>query len=76
MISYRNYVISALLQVPNIRFNVAKGLEMVAPACGKTVYDSQIRPVLSVLTEDSDRDVCFFARKTLQTLDVEFGSSN
>lgn len=51
---------------------MAKGLEMMAPVCGKEVYDQQIRLVLSVLTEDSDRDVRYFANKTAKKLDIEF----
>eukprot|EP00558_Chaetoceros_sp_UNC1202_P003746 CAMPEP_0197236686 /NCGR_PEP_ID=MMETSP1429-20130617/3719_1 /TAXON_ID=49237 /ORGANISM="Chaetoceros sp., Strain UNC1202" /LENGTH=182 /DNA_ID=CAMNT_0042695525 /DNA_START=47 /DNA_END=595 /DNA_ORIENTATION=- len=55
--------------VANIRFNVAKGLKTMAPVCGPAVTDAQIRPVLSMLTDDPDRDVRFFAIKTLESLD-------
>ncbi len=55
--------------VANIRFNVAKGLRTMAPICGPAVTDSQIRPVLSFLAEDPDRDVRFFAKKTIEALD-------
>jgi len=55
--------------VANIRFNVAKGLKTMAPICGAAVIDSQIRPVLSFLAEDADRDVRFFAKKTMESLD-------
>ena len=48
---------------------------MMAAVCGKPIYDSQIRPVLSVLTEDADRDVRYFANKTAKKLDLEFGSN-
>jgi len=60
--------------VPNIRFNVAKALETMAPVCGKNVSDEQIRPVLSLLAEDSDRDVRFFAVKSLEAIEKEFGT--
>ena len=54
----------------NIRFNVAKGLETIAPVCGKAVTDSQIRPVLGLLSEDADRDVRYYANKTLESLNT------
>lgn len=57
--------------VANIRFNVAKGLEIIAPMCGHSICDSQIRPVLSLLSEDPDRDVRFFANKSLKLLDAQ-----
>ena len=49
---------------------------MMAPVCGKVVYDTQIRPVLAVLIEDSDRDVRFFAGQTLKKLEAELGITN
>ena len=61
--------------MPNIRFNVAKGLEMMSPVCGKPVYDTQIRPILNVLVEDADRDVRFFASQTLKKVDAELGGT-
>jgi hypothetical protein len=61
-------------QVPNIRFNVAKELATIAPVCGQNVYETQINPVLSVLLEDADQDVRFFAEKTLKILGNEFGT--
>jgi hypothetical protein len=56
-------------KVANIRFNVAKGLETIAPVCGTVVTDSQIRPVLGLLAEDADRDVRYYANKTIESLD-------
>jgi hypothetical protein len=64
----------SVLQVPNIRFNVAKELANIAPVCGQSVYETQISPVLSVLLEDADQDVRFFAERTLKILGKEFGS--
>ena len=61
--------------VPNIRFNVAKALFRIAEPCGESVYKQQIRPVISVLTEDPDRDVRFFAEKSLQDADSLFGTN-
>lgn len=48
---------------------------MMAPFCGKAMYDTEIRPVLVVLIEDPDRDVRFFAGQTLKKLDAELGST-
>lgn len=55
--------------VANVRFNVAKGLATLAPKCGKNVTDTQIRPMLTVLVEDADRDVRYFASKTVKAID-------
>jgi len=62
--------------VPNIRFNVAKGLQTMAPVCGREICDTQIRPVMALLLDDPDRDVRYFATKTVELLDQEFGSSS
>jgi hypothetical protein len=61
-------------QVPNIRFNVAKELQSMAPACGVSAYESQIMPVLTMLMEDEDRDVRFYAERTANALDDAFAS--
>jgi len=58
--------------VPNIRFNVAMALERMAPFCGERSYRSTIRPVLLVLIEDPDRDVRYFAEKSLNAADKAF----
>ena len=58
--------------VPNIRFNVAKELEKMAPVCGVQAYETQILPVLAMLMEDDDRDVRFYAEKTATALDEVF----
>lgn len=60
------------LQVPNIRFKVAKSLAEVAPVCGKQVYEQQIKPVLSMLEDDSDRDVRFYAEHSARSLEEKF----
>lgn len=67
-------IISSSTQVPNIRFNVAKELESVAPVCGMATYESQIGPVLSMLMEDTDRDVRFYAEKASKALDEVFNN--
>ena len=58
--------------VPNIRFNVAKELEKMAPVCGVQAYETQILPVLSMLMEDDDRDVRYYAEKCASALDEVF----
>lgn len=57
------------MQVANIRFNVARELERISPHCGVTAYESQIVPVLTVLMEDEDRDVRFYAESTAASLE-------
>eukprot|EP00592_Proboscia_alata_P011276 CAMPEP_0194385826 /NCGR_PEP_ID=MMETSP0174-20130528/82716_1 /TAXON_ID=216777 /ORGANISM="Proboscia alata, Strain PI-D3" /LENGTH=851 /DNA_ID=CAMNT_0039174349 /DNA_START=108 /DNA_END=2663 /DNA_ORIENTATION=- len=61
--------------VPNIRFNVAKGLEAMAPVCGEAAYKAQIRPILTTLLDDSDRDVRYFSSKSLVTLEEKFSKN-
>ena len=58
--------------VPNIRFNVAKELEKMAPVCGVRAYETLILPVLTMLMEDDDRDVRYYAEKTATALDEVF----
>ena len=53
------------LQVPNIRFNVAKMLERLVPLLEAQVTDQSVRPVLQELTEDPDTDVRFYASQAL-----------
>ena len=44
----------------------------MAPVCGASTYESQILPVLTMLMEDDDRDVRFYAEQSLNALDEEF----
>jgi serine/threonine-protein phosphatase 2A regulatory subunit A len=49
-------------EIPNIRFNVAKALEVLASRLqvypgGQAVVESEIIPALQKLQEDSDADV-------------------
>ena len=64
--------VSSTQQVPNIRFNVAKEVVDVAKVCGPSVYDQQISPILSLLKDDQDRDVRFYAAKTADLLKEAF----
>ncbi len=57
------------LQVPNVKFNVAKIMEKLAGLVNRNVLESTIRPVLLELCEDSDMDVRFYARQALYACD-------
>lgn len=51
--------------VPNVRFNVVKAMtEMINVLDGATVIQ-QIKPVISSLMEDQDKDVRHFAQHAL-----------
>jgi serine/threonine-protein phosphatase 2A regulatory subunit A len=56
--------------IPNIRFNVAKSLEVVAESFGETpaghkVIRERIVPVLEQQKNDQDADVRYFAMRAL-----------
>lgn len=55
--------------VPNIRFNVAKELVNFLPLCETEIIESQVYPILQILAEDEDRDVRYFAEKSLSTIE-------
>jgi len=64
--------------IPNIRFNVAKSLEVLATAlladgpAGQAVTQRSIVPAVEALKEDTDADVRFFANRALEhTLGLE-----
>lgn len=56
--------------IPNVRFNVAKSLEVLVPilkadtSCGNMI-SSQITPALQKLSTDNDQDVKWFANRAL-----------
>lgn len=57
--------------IPNIRFNVAKSLEVLAITYGSTpegkaIIQSKILPALHDLKNDTDADVRYFATHALQ----------
>lgn len=57
--------------IPNIRFNVAKALEVLATVLseqegGKEVVQESILPALNTLKDDSDPDVRYFAGKAVE----------
>jgi hypothetical protein len=60
------------LQVPNIRFNVAKELSRVSPVCNSSTYNSQVVPVLTMLRDDDDLDVRQYAEQTSVALQEVF----
>lgn len=58
-------------EIPNIRFNVAKALEVLASvlqndAAGQEVVQQEIIPALQRLQEDSDADVRYFATRAME----------
>ncbi len=61
--------------VPNVRFNVAKGLGMIGPML-PTSYEGQIVPILTLMMEDPDRDVRYFATQASDSLRAFFDKSN
>ena len=57
--------------IPNIRFNVAKSLEVIATTLGqspegKAILNEKIVPALQGLLSDSDADVRYFASRALE----------
>lgn len=72
-------IIDPLLQlagdgIPNIRFNVAKGLEIIGKTFGSVIPDGQmlvaqrIKPALEQLSKDSDADVQYYAARALRNI--------
>lgn len=53
--------------VPNIRFNVAKTLQLLVPFLDGSVVQNKVKAVLVKLSEDVDKDVKFFALQALQS---------
>lgn len=51
--------------VPNVRFNVAKAFERLAPGLERSVLATQVRPSLETLSRDTDADVRYYAGKAL-----------
>ena len=52
-------------KVPNVKFNVAKMLQRIAPLLDRPVIERTIKPCLAELSDDSDMDVRFYARQAL-----------
>ncbi len=63
-------VIACSAQVPNIKFNVAKMLERLAPLVDSSLVDQSVRPCLKELSEDPDADVRFYAKQALVACDA------
>ena len=57
--------------MPNVKFNVAKMLEKIAPLLERQVIELTVKPCLSELCEDSDADVRFYARQALFACDTQ-----
>lgn len=54
--------------VPNIRFNVAKTLGILAKNLDANTIQTKVKPTLTKLYEDADRDVKFYASQALSVL--------
>lgn len=54
--------------VPNIRFNVAKTLGVLIKNLDANTIQTKVKPTLTKLYEDSDRDVKFYASQALSLL--------
>jgi serine/threonine-protein phosphatase 2A regulatory subunit A len=54
--------------VPNIRFNVAKTLHTLIKYLDANVVQTKVKPCLSKLYEDKDRDVKFYAAQALSAI--------
>jgi serine/threonine-protein phosphatase 2A regulatory subunit A len=52
-------------QVANVRFNVAKTLQKLAPNLESSCVQSQVKPILDKLNGDSDVDVKYFAQEAI-----------
>jgi len=71
----RDHVLQVLIEltvdpIPNIRFNVAKSLEVISATVNDTpegleLSKKQIVPAIEVLRNDADADVRYFANKAL-----------
>ena len=62
--------IQCKLQVPNIKFTVAKLLERLVPLVDAAIADQTIKPCLRALADDGDVDVQFFAQQALVSCEV------
>ncbi|VDN26743.1 unnamed protein product [Gongylonema pulchrum] len=56
--------------VPNVRFNVAKTLLRIGRVIDQGVVNSQIKPLLMKMCNDSEFDVRYFADETRMALSV------
>lgn len=56
--------------MPNVKFNVAKMLEKIAPMLEKPVIEHSVKPCLAELCEDGDMDVRFYARQAMYACDA------
>eukprot|EP00049_Salpingoeca_infusionum_P017508 m.353227 g.353227 ORF g.353227 m.353227 type:complete len:595 (-) comp16714_c0_seq1:243-2027(-) len=51
--------------VPNVRFNAARALGLIAAKVDASTCKSQIQPALSTMSSDDDSDVQFYAKEAL-----------
>ena len=57
------------MQVPNVKFNVAKMLQRIAPLLNRQIIERTIKPCLAELSVDPDMDVQFYARQAMLSAD-------
>jgi serine/threonine-protein phosphatase 2A regulatory subunit A len=62
-------ILMLCMQVPNVKFNVAKMLARIAPLLDRPVIERSIRPCLTELCDDADMDVRFYAKQALYAAD-------
>lgn len=53
--------------VANVRFNVAKTLNKMCPHVGSSALQTQVKPALEKLIQDTDCDVKFFSAEALES---------
>ncbi|PIO77760.1 HEAT repeat protein [Teladorsagia circumcincta] len=56
--------------VPNVRFNVAKGLLKIGKVVDASLLQNEIKPILMNLCRDADFDVRYFAEETKNALSL------
>jgi len=54
--------------VANVRFNVAKTLQKIGPILDQNTLQTQVKPCLDKLQNDSDVDVRYFAKEAITSL--------
>jgi len=58
-----------VVQVPNVKFNVAKMIEKIVALLDRSVIEHNIKPCLAELCDDQDMDVRFYARQAMYACD-------
>lgn len=56
----------------NVRFNVAKTLQKIAPQLDQAVIQPQVKPILDKLNVDNDMDVKYWASEAITGIAGKF----